>query len=148
MKHFCFIKMTTFSFQLTILHNCMIFYFHSSPHIAGQTKASRLCKAGFLHRFKELAKVTKMYQLLNFASYAAAKQCCRPYQTAKHAFRQHCAQIGIGEWIKVPSEIDRFQKWRTCSCLRDLHVHVDCWYREKNQYIAIFMNIHKTNLVL
>lgn len=142
--------MTTFSFQLTILHNCMIFYFHSSPHIAGQTKASRLCKAGFLHRFKELAKVTKMYQLLNFASYAAAKQSCRPYQTAKHAFRQHCAQIGIGEWIKVPSEIDRFQKWRTFSCLRDLHVHEDCWYREKKQYtcIAIFMNIHKTILVL
>ena len=139
--------MTTFSFQLTISYMYryiklydMIFYFHSSPHIAGQTKASRLCKAGFLHRFKELAKVTKMYQLLNFASYAAAKQCCRPYQKAKHAFRQHCAQIGIGEWIKVPSEIDRFQKWRTCSCLRDLHVHVDCWHWEKNN---IYCNIHE-----
>ncbi|XP_062574046.1 adenosine deaminase domain-containing protein 1-like [Saccostrea cucullata] len=81
-----------------------------SPHQAGPTGASRLCKAGFLHRFKELSKVTKQHQLLNFASYSAAKQSSQAYQTAKHAFRQHCAMIGIGEWVRLPPEVDLFQK--------------------------------------
>lgn len=82
----------------------------SSPHVAGPTGASRLCKAGFLHRFRELAKLTKQHQLYNLASYASAKKSSQKYQTAKHAFRRHCAQIGIGEWVKVPPEIDLFQK--------------------------------------
>lgn len=63
------------------------FPFYSSPHVAGPTGASRLCKAGFLHRFRELAKLTKQHQLYNLASYASAKKSSQKYQTAKHAFR-------------------------------------------------------------
>ncbi|XP_060067861.1 adenosine deaminase domain-containing protein 1-like [Ylistrum balloti] len=81
-----------------------------SPHKAGANGASRLCKAALLHRFKELAKATQQYPLLQIPSFTAAKNTAKNYQTAKQAFYTHCAQIGIGEWIRKPQEIDNFGK--------------------------------------
>jgi hypothetical protein len=87
-------------------------YSFRSPHKSLQSEncPSRLCKAGFFHRFKDLAKVAQQPHLLNVVSYANAKQSSHVYQTAKHAFRRHCAQIGIGEWVAMPPEVDLFQK--------------------------------------
>lgn len=81
-----------------------------SPHKAGPTKASRLCKAGFLHRYKELAKMSCQTYLLKVQSYVEAKQMNKNYQLAKYAFRKHCAQIGIGNWVCKPVEVDQFAK--------------------------------------
>ncbi|KAK3087990.1 hypothetical protein FSP39_013122 [Pinctada imbricata] len=81
-----------------------------SPHQSGQTRASRLCKAGFLHRFKELMKVSKQTQFMCHASYCGAKQASTAYQAAKAAFKAHCSQIGVGAWVKKPRDLEIFQK--------------------------------------
>ncbi|OWF55331.1 adenosine deaminase domain-containing protein 1-like [Mizuhopecten yessoensis] len=81
-----------------------------SPHKAGANGASRLCKAAFLHRFKELAKATEQYQLLQIPSFTAAKQTAKNYQAAKQAFYSHCVQIGVGKWNRKPKEVDSFGK--------------------------------------
>lgn len=79
-----------------------------SPHKAGANGASRLCKAAFLHRFKELAKATQQYQLLKLPSVIVAKNTAQNYQAAKQAFFSHCAQIGIGNWVRKPAEVNKF----------------------------------------
>ncbi|XP_076108271.1 adenosine deaminase domain-containing protein 1-like isoform X2 [Mytilus galloprovincialis] len=81
-----------------------------SPSKTGATKASRLCKAGFLHRYKEIAKLTSQNQLLQVPTYSAAKQMNKNYQRAKQAFRKHCHDIGIGNWVRKPVEVDQFVK--------------------------------------
>ena len=70
----------------------------------------RLCKAGFLHRFKELAKLTSQKNLLTVPNYVTAKHINKDYQRAKQAFRKHCFQIGIGNWVRKPDEVDQFVK--------------------------------------
>lgn len=81
-----------------------------SPHVSGPAKASRLCKAGFLHRFYEMARLTKQMNLLHTKNYLMAKMMAKDYQKAKKAFRDHCYQIKIGHWVRKPPEVDGFVK--------------------------------------
>lgn len=90
--------------------NLDIFFSFSSPHVSGPAKASRLCKAGFLHRFYEMARLTKQMQLLHTKNYLMAKMMAKDYQQAKKAFRDHCYQIKIGHWVRKPPEVDGFVK--------------------------------------
>ncbi|CAH1802225.1 unnamed protein product [Owenia fusiformis] len=54
-----------------------------SPFRTSASGASRLCKMGFYHRFKELAKLAKRYKLLDAKNYYEAKMMNKDYQTTK-----------------------------------------------------------------
>ncbi|XP_041348456.1 adenosine deaminase domain-containing protein 1-like [Gigantopelta aegis] len=81
-----------------------------SPKKTGPSMASRLCKAAFLARYKELALLSEKKPLISAPTYYAAKQISKKYQAAKKAFRDHCIQAGIGCWVAKPSELDTFNK--------------------------------------
>lgn len=81
-----------------------------SPFKTGTTGASRLCKAGFLFRFNDLAKLSQQPTLLSLATYYEAKQASVDYQTAKTTLYNHVASNGFGHWIKKPREIEMITK--------------------------------------
>ncbi|XP_052228574.1 double-stranded RNA-specific editase 1-like [Dreissena polymorpha] len=70
--------------------------------------ASRLCKAGFLFRFRELGRMLKSPEIAQAANYQEAKQMDRDYQEAKRIFRSFTHKIGLGHWIQKPREIEQF----------------------------------------
>ena len=72
--------------------------------------ASRLCKAAFLHRFREIGNALKNRQMLQAPNYLAAKTLGQRYQQVKQIFRQFCAKTGLGNWVRKPAEVDGFQK--------------------------------------
>ena len=99
----------------TFLALKIIFFFQhfSSPHksVKGSGPcASRLCKAAFLHRFRDIGNALKSRQMLQAPNYLAAKRLGLKYQEAKRIFRQFCDKTGLGNWVRKPTEIDTFQK--------------------------------------
>lgn len=85
----------------------------SSPHRSLKTPgpcASRLCKAAFLYRFREIGNALKNRQMLQAPNYLAAKRLGQTYQQVKQTFRQFCSKTGLGNWVRKPAEIDGFQK--------------------------------------
>ncbi|XP_067684217.1 adenosine deaminase domain-containing protein 1-like isoform X2 [Haliotis asinina] len=81
-----------------------------SPFKTGASMASRLCKTGFMARFRELAKVSQKSQLLKISTFREAKQKAIEYQVSKRAMCEHCVQAGIGCWVAKPAEIEYFSK--------------------------------------
>ena len=72
--------------------------------------ASRLCKAGFLHKFREIASALQARHLCDQPTFHATKQQAQDYQLAKQRFREHMRQSGFGDWVKRPAEVDNFAK--------------------------------------
>ena len=88
-----------------------IFLFsHRSPFKTGATGASRLCKAAFLHRFREIARMSKRFQLLEARNYHDVKIQNLPYQEAKKVFVESLENAGYGRWIEKPAEQELFAK--------------------------------------
>ncbi|XP_046583472.1 adenosine deaminase domain-containing protein 1-like isoform X2 [Haliotis rubra] len=81
-----------------------------SPFKTGASMASRLCKAGFMARFRELAKVSPKPHLLKISTFHEAKQKASEYQVSKRAMCEHCVQAGIGCWVAKPAQIEYFSK--------------------------------------
>ncbi|XP_046337714.1 adenosine deaminase domain-containing protein 1-like isoform X2 [Haliotis rufescens] len=81
-----------------------------SPFKTGASMASRLCKAGFMARFREVAKVAGKPYLLMVSTFHEAKQRAGEYQVAKCAMCEHCVQAGIGCWVAKPAQIEFFSK--------------------------------------
>ncbi|XP_052799737.1 adenosine deaminase domain-containing protein 1-like [Mya arenaria] len=70
--------------------------------------SSRLCKAGFLFRFRDIGKLLKSRDMLQAPNYQAAKELDVDYQEAKKVFRNFTHKIGLGHWIQKPKEIEQF----------------------------------------
>jgi len=81
-----------------------------SPFRTGQSGASRLCKAGFLHRFRELAKVADRTDLLRAPNYRDAKKLNEVYEAAKNVFRTQLRDRGYGYWVTKPVEQELFKQ--------------------------------------
>ncbi|KAL4224333.1 adenosine deaminase [Mactra antiquata] len=72
--------------------------------------ASRLCKAAFLFRFRDMGNTLKNREISLARNYMEAKSVAKEYQSAKNKFREFCHVIGLGHWIQVPKEINGFAK--------------------------------------
>ncbi|XP_050408955.1 adenosine deaminase domain-containing protein 1 [Patella vulgata] len=81
-----------------------------SPFKSGRMMASRLCKASFLFRYKDMAKSSSKAYLKEVPTYETAKRHSVYYQQAKHALHQHSIEAGIGVWVKKPIEVESFDK--------------------------------------
>ncbi len=81
-----------------------------SPFRTGPQGASRLAKAGFLHRFRELVNLSRRRDLEAFPTYHAVKQAAREYQQNKEAFINHLQDGGFGHWFRKPREQEFFEK--------------------------------------
>ena len=81
-----------------------------SPFRTGPRGASRLCKAGFYHRFKEMAKLVGRHEMTQFESYREAKASAQAYQDAKLQLYIYLRDNGFGTWIKKPPQIEGFVK--------------------------------------
>ncbi|XP_023930977.1 adenosine deaminase domain-containing protein 1, partial [Lingula anatina] len=82
----------------------------SSPFKTGATLASRMCKAGFFHRYKEIAKMAKKHHLLKVNTYRDAKLSAQSYQQAKQVFYHYLQAGGWGSWVVKPPEQELFTK--------------------------------------
>jgi hypothetical protein len=82
--------------------------FNRSPFRTGPKGSSRLCKAGFLHRFKQLAAV-KRYPLPS-SQYQALKQAAKEYQLAKVALYDALDGLDTGRWMTNPEELNMFDE--------------------------------------
>ena len=71
--------------------------------------ASRLCKAGFLFRFREIGRLLKSRDMMQAPNYQAAKELDSDYQEAKKVFRQFTHKIGLGHWVCKPKEFEQFK---------------------------------------
>ena len=69
-----------------------------------------MCKAGFLHRFRELARTTKQHSLLELRTYADVKGAAHDYQKAKLVLYDHLDGAGKGRWLTKPPELAMFEK--------------------------------------
>ncbi|KAK3608690.1 hypothetical protein CHS0354_034094 [Potamilus streckersoni] len=83
---------------------------HRSNAATKEPCASRLCKAAILFRFREIANMLKKIRFLQAPDCYTAKLMAKQYQQAKVTFKQHCALIGLGNWVKKPAEVDYFTK--------------------------------------
>ena len=69
-----------------------------------------MCCAGFLHRFRDLAKMSKRARLTKIELYKDAKLEAKDYTTAKKAFVNNLQNNGFGGWVVNPPEIGAFVK--------------------------------------
>ncbi|XP_045171762.2 adenosine deaminase domain-containing protein 1-like isoform X2 [Mercenaria mercenaria] len=72
--------------------------------------ASRLCKAAFLFRFRDIGKVLKNRDMCVAPNYIEAKFLADNYQEVKQKFRHFTHKMGLGHWIQMPKEISMFEK--------------------------------------
>ncbi|XP_064612342.1 adenosine deaminase domain-containing protein 1-like [Liolophura sinensis] len=82
----------------------------SSPFKSGVALSSRLCKAAFLFRFRDIARAAKRADLLQLKTYRDVKQASQSYQMVKATFLSHLSQVGLGSWKVKPSEFKQFEK--------------------------------------
>ncbi|KAF6037789.1 hypothetical protein EB796_003909 [Bugula neritina] len=82
----------------------------TSPFRTGESGASRLCKAGFLHRYRELSKISGKQHLLGAGNYLDAKKLNAKYEEAKKTFRDLIKERGYGHWVTKPVEQGLFKK--------------------------------------
>ena len=76
----------------------------------GAAGASRLCKAGFLFRVREIARLLKRSELVNCSRYAEVKSTSRDYQNAKLLLYSSLSSAQRGGWVKKPRELELFAK--------------------------------------
>ncbi|ESP01488.1 hypothetical protein LOTGIDRAFT_139693, partial [Lottia gigantea] len=81
-----------------------------SPFKSGKLMASRLCKAAFLSRHKDMARMSQKQSLEQVPTYEVAKRNSVHYQQAKQALHEHFIVSQIGAWIKKPKDMDNFTK--------------------------------------
>ena len=86
------------------------YYLYRSPFRTGQQGNSRLCKGGFLFRFRELAQIARAPHLQMMGSYNEAKATAQFYQQAQQIFKQDLAANKHGQWLQKPREVDLFIK--------------------------------------
>ncbi|KAM4586438.1 adenosine deaminase domain-containing protein 1 [Fundulus diaphanus] len=79
-----------------------------SPFKSGPALASRLCKAGMLHRFRLVAKEAQRQDLITTSCYRELKMMAKPYQEAKSVLRAYLCQQGFGSWLEKLPEGDNF----------------------------------------
>lgn len=72
--------------------------------------ASRLCKAAFLFRFRELGRILNHRDMASAPNYFQAKSLAEDYQEVKQKFRHFTHKMGLGHWIQMPKEISMFDK--------------------------------------
>ena len=85
-------------------------FIHRSPFRTGASGASRLCKAGFLHRFREIARLAGRSDLLRIETYRDVKYANEKYERAKIVFRERLIERGYGCWVTKPVEQELFKK--------------------------------------
>lgn len=72
--------------------------------------SSRLCKAAFLFRFRELGRILNNRDMSIAPNYMEAKSLAEDYQEVKQKFRHFTHKMGLGHWIQMPKEISLFTK--------------------------------------
>ncbi|KAJ8043208.1 Adenosine deaminase domain-containing protein 1 [Holothuria leucospilota] len=82
----------------------------SSPFKSGATKASRVCKASFLSRFRALCSKVKRPDLAQHPNYFETKAQNRNYNGAKRMLLRHMDLKGFGQWLKMADEVGSFNK--------------------------------------
>jgi hypothetical protein len=87
----------------------IIYLFFSSPFKTGTSGASRLCKAAFLHRFREACVLIRNPALAQVRTYREAKEKAVSYVQAKETLVHFLAE-NYGYWIKKPIEVELFQQ--------------------------------------
>ncbi|KAM6346065.1 adenosine deaminase domain-containing protein 1 [Podargus strigoides] len=80
----------------------------SSPFKSSSYRASRLCKAAMLGRFRLLAKKAERNDLLQFVTYYEAKIKAESYQEAKKLLQSHLERHNYGSWIVKSPHIEQF----------------------------------------
>lgn len=63
-----------------------------------------------MHRFREIAKLTKRNDLMAVGNYREAKDVNSSYERAKLVFKEKLQERGYGCWVKKPVEQDLFKK--------------------------------------
>lgn len=67
-----------------------------------------VCKKSMYDDFRSVCEEFERPELLDVENYYEAKQMAFEYQKAKASFYRQLSNVGCGDWVKKPTELDFF----------------------------------------